>query len=153
VEFKVQYLMTFMLTSLLLTGVPATGRLCYSAFPVDSQACLIDNLTNQDLSTGIIGKVSRPDGVEISAAFYTITFRSEEGKTARSGCTDFDGTYSASSIPPGFYDVEVKVAGYKKATRKQVQVLPGLSLTHVNFVLKPGKGKVNPPCQCCQALY
>src|SRR5687768_5787583 len=74
----------------------------------------------QETTATITGQVIDAAGDAVSGADITITNVStrEERKT-RSG---EDGYYSLPSIPPGVYDVSVKVQGFKEYVNKSVEM-------------------------------
>ena len=70
---------------------------------------------SQDTRGTIVGRVTDPSGAVVPGAQVTVTNAAMGTKTALS--TNADGIYLAPLLQPGVYDIEVTVAGFKKAIR------------------------------------
>lgn len=75
----------------------------------------------QETTATITGQITDSSGAAVSDADVTITSLStREERKAKSG---EDGYYSLTSIPPGIYDISVRVQGFKEYINKHVELL------------------------------
>ncbi|MFY9556944.1 MAG: carboxypeptidase regulatory-like domain-containing protein [Blastocatellia bacterium] len=89
----------------------------------------------QETTATITGQITDTAGAAIGDADITITSAStrEERKTKSAE----DGYYTLPSIPPGIYDISVKVQGFKEYVNKSVEMLVNDRKT-INIQLEPG---------------
>jgi Carboxypeptidase regulatory-like domain len=87
---------------------------------------------SQKFRSGISGRITDPNGAVVVGAKITIVSRSSQAIVSRKSNTE--GAY-AINLDPDTYDVSVEAWGFKKATRKSIQVVRG-SRPHVDFVLE-----------------
>ena len=88
--------------------------------------------TAQTFHSGISGRITDPNGAVIVGARITIVSRSSQ--TNVSSKSNTEGAYTVD-LEPDTYDVCVEAWGFKKATRKSIQVAPK-SRPYVDFVLE-----------------
>ena len=87
---------------------------------------------SQKFRSGISGRITDPNGAVVVGARITILSRSSQAIVSRKSNTD--GAY-AIDLEPDTYDISVEAWGFKKATRKSIQVVRK-SRPHVDFVLE-----------------
>ena len=75
--------------------------------------------TAQTFHSGIFGRITDPNGAVVVGARITIVSRSSQTIVSRKSNTE--GEY-AVDLEPDTYDVTVEAWGFKKATRKSIQV-------------------------------
>jgi hypothetical protein len=90
---------------------------------------------SQAVNATLLGTVTDASGAVISNAKVIVT----ETNTAvsRTGETNASGNYSFPDLPPGQYTVLVEVAGFKKETKTNIDLLVNTS-TRVDLQLQPG---------------
>lgn len=91
---------------------------------------------SEKFRSGISGRITDPNGAVVVGARITIVSRSSQAIVSRKANTE--GAY-AIDLEPDTYDVSVEAWGFKKATRKSIQVVRK-SRPYVDFVLE-----VTPP--------
>ena len=86
-------------------------------------ACLLLTVSasGQTGSSSLRGLVTDPQGNAVAGA--TVTLSSPERNFNRSQTTNGDGAYLFTGIPPGGYQVEVEMKGFKKALLSNVKAL------------------------------
>ena len=86
-------------------------------------ACLLLTISAsaQTGSSSLRGLVTDPQGNAVAGA--TVTLSSPERNFNRSQTTNGDGAYLFTGIPPGAYQVEVEMKGFKKALLSNVKAL------------------------------
>ena len=86
-------------------------------------ACLLLGISAnaQTGSSSLRGLVTDPQGNAVAGA--TVTLSNPERNFNRSQTTNGDGAYVFTGIPPGVYQVEVEVKGFKKALLSNVKAL------------------------------
>ena len=87
---------------------------------------------NQKSRSGISGRITDPNGSVVVGARIKIVSRSSEAIVSRESNTE--GAY-AIDLEPDTYDVSVEAWGFKKSTRKSIQVVRK-ARPHVDFVLE-----------------
>ena len=98
--------------SRLLSSVLITALLC---------AASVSNTIAQETTATITGQITDASGAAVSGAGVTVTNMStRDERKAKSGD---DGYYSLTSIPPGIYDISVKLQGFKEYVNKSVELL------------------------------
>ena len=86
-----------------------------------SAALFLGTLIAQGQTTGSLsGSVSDPNGAPIAGA--TVTLKSTDTGTVRTGTTNDRGAFSFNLVAPGPYTVTVENAGFKKAVLPNVAV-------------------------------
>ncbi|MBN9661893.1 MAG: TonB-dependent receptor [Acidobacteria bacterium] len=75
---------------------------------------------SQDARGTILGKITDPSGAVLPGATVVVANPAMGYKLTLT--TNSDGLYTAPLLSPGIYQVEVTAAGFKKATRNEVEV-------------------------------
>src|SRR5712692_2776331 len=89
----------------------------------------------QETTATITGQITDSSGAALSGAEITMTnLRTRDERKTKSGD---DGYYSLTFIPPGIYDVSVKVQGFKEYLNKGIELLVNDRKT-VNIQLETG---------------
>jgi Carboxypeptidase regulatory-like domain/TonB-dependent Receptor Plug Domain len=89
----------------------------------------------QETTATITGQVTDQSGAAISGADVTLT-NTRTGE-ARNTKTSDDGYYSLTFIPPGVYDLSVKLPGFKEAINKDLELFVNDRKT-INVALETG---------------
>ena len=90
----------------------------------------------QEFRGSITGRVSDPSTASVPAA--QITFVNRTTNTSAVVQSDYDGNYAILYVAAGVYDVTVEAAGFKKLSRRGVEVRVGDKLT-IDFILEVGE--------------
>lgn len=110
-----------------LSSVLMTALLCVAAAPITIA---------QETTATITGQITDSSGAAVSGADVTVTNMStRDVRKAKSGD---DGYYSLTSIPPGVYDISVKLEGFKEYLNKSVELLVNDRKT-INIQLEAGE--------------
>src|SRR6185436_4155330 len=110
-----------------LSSALITALLCVACVPV---------MFAQETTATITGQITDSSGAAVSGADVTVTNMStRDERKAKSGD---DGYYSLTSIPPGIYDISVKVQGFKEYLNKSVELLVNDRKT-INIQLEAGQ--------------
>ncbi len=89
----------------------------------------------QETTATITGQITDSSGAALSGAEITMTnLRTRDERKTKSGD---DGYYSLTFIPPGIYDVSVKVQGFKEYLNKGIELLVNDRKT-INIQLETG---------------
>src|SRR5271165_5575595 len=90
---------------------------------------------SQAVNATLLGTVTDSSGAVVPSARITVT----EVNTGvnRSGQTNESGNYTFPNVPPGQYSVSVEASGFKKETRKDIEVVINTN-TRVDLQLQPG---------------
>jgi hypothetical protein len=89
----------------------------------------------QAVSATLLGTISDASGAVVPSAKITVT-ETQTGVN-RNLQSNESGYYALPNLPPGMYAVAVEAPGFKKETRKEINVLVDTS-TRVDFQLQPG---------------
>ncbi len=89
----------------------------------------------QETTARLSGQVTDPTGATVNNADVVLT-NTETGE-ARKAKTDDSGYYTLSLIPPGSYDLAIKVQGFKEFINKEVTLSVNDRKT-INVTLEPG---------------
>jgi len=92
-------------------------------------------ITAQETTARISGQVTDQAGAVINNAELTLT--NPETRGARTATTDDNGYYSIAFIPPGKYDLSVKVPGFKEHLNRGLELSVNDRKT-LNVTLEPG---------------
>src|SRR5215467_4278140 len=76
---------------------------------------------SQTVSATLLGTVTDPTGGVVPNAKVTVT-ETQTG-TPHATHTNESGNWNIPNLPPGQYQVEVEVTGFKKETRKDITLL------------------------------
>ncbi len=89
----------------------------------------------QAVNATLLGTVTDSSGAVVGTAKVTIT----ETNTAvsRAGETNSSGNYAFPDLPPGQYTVSVELEGFKKESRRNIDLIVNSS-TRVDVQLRPG---------------
>ncbi|HEX7722500.1 MAG TPA: carboxypeptidase-like regulatory domain-containing protein [Pyrinomonadaceae bacterium] len=90
----------------------------------------------QEFRALITGRVSDPSTASVPSA--QITFVNTATNSSVAVSSDYDGNYAILYVAAGVYDVTVEAAGFKKLSRRGVEVRVGDKLT-IDFVLEVGE--------------
>src|SRR2546421_7802369 len=99
-------------------------------------ALIAASASAQGFRASITGRVSDPSTASVSSA--RITFVNTATNTSAAVLTDYDGNYAILYVAAGVYDVTVEAAGFKKLSRRGVEVRVGDKLT-IDFTLEVGE--------------
>src|SRR6266851_3625884 len=75
----------------------------------------------QTLTGTLVGTITDVSGGSVANAKITVT--ETNTNVRRSGQTNESGNYIFSNLPPGVYTVAVELAGFKRESRANVEVL------------------------------
>ncbi|GEM_PF-287247 len=89
----------------------------------------------QAVSSTILGTVTDSSGAVVSNAKVTVT--NIDTQISRSAQSNESGNFNFADMPPGNYVVTVEVAGFKKETRRDINVLVNTA-SRVDIQLTPG---------------
>src|SRR5215472_15173974 len=89
----------------------------------------------QAVNATLLGTISDASGAVVPDAKITVT-ETQTGVN-RNLQSNESGYYALPNLPPGIYAVAVEAPGFKKETRKKINVLVDTS-TRVDFQLQPG---------------
>ena len=89
----------------------------------------------QETTARITGQVTDQTGAVVNNAELTLT--NPETRDSRTATTDDNGYYSIAFIPPGKYDLSVKVAGFKEHLNRGLEFSVNDRKT-LNVTLEPG---------------
>src|SRR5262245_60535345 len=92
-------------------------------------------MLGQAVNATLLGTVTDTSGAVISGAKVLIT-ETATG-VGRTTSTNESGNYEFANLPPGQYEITVEQQGFKKAARKDVDVVVN-SAVRVNLTLQPG---------------
>src|SRR2546421_9693059 len=90
----------------------------------------------QEFRASITGRVSDPSTASVPSA--QITFLNRATNASAAVISDYDGNYAILYVAAGMYDVTVEAAGFKKLSRRGVEVRVGDKLT-IDFILEVGE--------------
>jgi hypothetical protein len=90
---------------------------------------------SQTVNATLLGTVTDSSGAVVPSAKITIT-ETQTG-IAHNTQTNESGNYSVPNLPPGVYAVTVEANGFKKETRKEINLLVDTN-TRVDVQLQPG---------------
>ena len=93
------------------------------------------NSFGQTVNATLLGSVTDASGGTVANAKVTIT--EVNTGVSRSGQTNESGNYTFPNLPPGQYSVTVEAAGFRKETRRDIEVLVNTN-TRVDLQLQPG---------------
>jgi hypothetical protein len=82
---------------------------------------LVGTVNAQTGTSSLRGIVTDPQGNSVAGA--TVTLSNPERNFSRNQATTGDGTYLFTGIPPGSYQVEIEMKGFKKALLSNVKAL------------------------------
>src|SRR4029453_1123437 len=99
-------------------------------------ACLGASLASAQTGAGAITGVVR-DQAGAAAPGETITVTETRTNRQRVSVSTRDGVYTAASLAPGEYRLEVELAGFKPLRREGIRLAPG-GKARVDFALKIG---------------
>jgi hypothetical protein len=89
----------------------------------------------QEVNATLVGNVVDSSGAIVPNAKVTITETSTN--VSRIGATNESGNYAFSNVKPGIYSITVEVSGFKKESRRDVNVLVDTT-TRLDLSLTPG---------------
>src|SRR5580704_15562355 len=90
---------------------------------------------SQAVNGTLLGSVTDASGAVVVNAKVTIT--EQNTNIVRSAMTNESGNYSFGDLPPGKYAVTVEQTGFKKESRRDIDLLVD-STVRVNIALQPG---------------
>jgi hypothetical protein len=90
---------------------------------------------SQSVNATLLGTVTDSTGAIVANAKVTIT--ETNTNTVHSAVTNESGNYSFPDLPPGKYAVTVELTGFKRETRRDIDLLVD-STARVNVALQPG---------------
>ncbi len=98
-------------------------------------ACCTGAAWSQTVNATLLGTVTDASGAVVPGAKVTIT-ETQTG-VAHTAQTNESGNYIVPNLPPGLYSVSVEATGFKKETRRDVNLLVDTN-TRVDVQLQPG---------------
>ncbi len=91
---------------------------------------------SQEITGSMVGSVQDPAGAGVSGAKITVT-NTDRNAVMRVSTTESEGTFSVPLLPVGHYSVTVEAKGFKKSTKKDIELNVNDNLT-MNFNLVVG---------------
>jgi hypothetical protein len=85
--------------------------------------CVVHPINAQDPFGSIEGTVNDPQGAVVQGA--TVTVKNKATNAARTAVTNENGQYRILQLQPGFYEVSVTAANFKKTVLENIQVQVG----------------------------
>lgn len=96
---------------------------------------LIATASSQAVNSTLVGTITDSSGAVVPNAKVTITETTTN--VSHSASTNESGNYTFPDLPPGKYTVSVEQPGFKKESRKDIDVLVD-STVRINIALQPG---------------
>jgi len=90
----------------------------------------------QETTASVEGLITDSNGATVKGANVSIVY-SDKNVAARTFTTDDEGKYSAPNLMPGYYDITVEAAGFKKHLEARVKLDVGQHRT-LDVVLEVG---------------
>lgn len=97
--------------------------------------CAVSQINAQDPFGSIAGTVNDPQGAVVQNA--TVTVKNTATNAARTAVTNENGQYRILQLQPGFYEISVSAANFKKSVLENIQVQVGQTAS-VDVALEVG---------------